>query len=857
MSSFNPFDPLGKNDDPFNNFSSYKGPSERIDITELFSERTKAALQRAAKIVVAKKQKNIDSEHLLYALVNDGEELISNILKELDIKGEDLKTYIENQLSEANYETTQIGLTPRAKQIIQLAFQEAQELRHNYIGTEHILLGIIRETEGLGAQILRKYAISHTKARQAVIKIVGEGDKEGTKFKTQSTTPELDKYSKDLTDLAIQGKIDPVVGRSDEITRIIEILSRRKKNNPVLIGEPGVGKTAIVEGLAARITSGNVPDILKSKKVKSLDLGLLVAGSKFRGEFEERAKKLITELEKTQREIILFIDELHTIVGSGSHEGEMDLANMIKPALARGEMQVIGATTLNEYKKYIEKDAALERRFQPILVEEPNVDQTIEILRGIRDRYEAHHRIKISDEALVSAAELSDRYIKDRFLPDKAIDVIDEAASKVRLRVTAEPEELRQMKLKIKKLETERESLTRANKLKEAAELKMAIEKLKENIKPLEDDWQRKLGTGSPEVLFSDISEVISQITGVPVTDLNQEEKEQLIHLEEKLHERIVGQEEAIKLVSEAVRRARVGLKNPNKPIATFMFLGPTGVGKTELAKALSEKIFGDEDAMIRLDMSEYMERHAVSKLIGSPPGYVGFEEGGQLTERVRRHPFSVILLDEIEKAHPDVFNILLQIFDDGRLTDSKGRLVDFKNTIIIATSNLGSTMMLELLNPNNQDIENTNELPVFNDTKNIKMKKKILKKQSPPDWKVIKDRLNQVLKNNFRPEFINRIDEIIIFKALIPEELVQIVKLSIARTAQLLKAQKMSLILTDKAIQELARLGYDPQFGARPVRRIIQRRIENSLSNKILTGEYKEGDTIKIDFQDDFIFSK
>src|SRR3989344_4537366 len=546
---YDPFDPFGNNDDPFNRFSDYRGSSERVDISELFSEKTKELLQEAAQITISQKQRNIDSEHLLLALLKNSD-LVQSILKNLDLNQEELQKYAESQLGTSNYSGNNIGLTPRAKQIIQLAFQEALELGHNYIGPEHILLGIIREAEGLGAQILKKHGISNPKARQAVINVVGEGDKEGKKFKEKSTTPELDKYSKDLTILASQGKIDPVIGRADEITRVIEILARRKKNNPVLIGEPGVGKTAIIEGLAQRIIQSNVPDILKNKKVKALDLGLLVAGSKFRGEFEERAKKLINEIEPAEREIILFIDELHTIVGSGASEGELDLANMIKPALARGDLQVIGATTINEYKKYIEKDAALERRFQPVLVDEPSVEQTIEILHGIRDKYEAHHRIKISDEALVAASQLADRYIKDRFLPDKAIDVVDEAASKVRLRVTAEPEELRQLKSEITKMERERESLTRSNKHKQAADLKIKIEQIKEKITPLEENWKRAIGTGSSEVLVKDVAEVVSKITGIPVKELNEAEKMRLLHLEDKLHERIIGQQEAVKLVS-------------------------------------------------------------------------------------------------------------------------------------------------------------------------------------------------------------------------------------------------------------------------------------------------------------------
>ncbi len=842
------------NNNQFNNFGDYHGPSERTDITRLFSERTKEAIQTAAKAVIATKQKNIDSEHLLYALATDGE-VMQRIFKELDIDKAELANYLQNQMLTANFETRSIGITPRGKQILQLAFQEALELGHNYIGTEHLLLGIIREGEGLAAQILKKYGISHSKARQAVVKILGEGDKDGNNLQETSTTPELDKYSKDLTAAAKQGKIDPVVGRAAEITRVIEILARRKKNNPVLIGEPGVGKTAIVEGLAQRIHTGNVPDILKGKKVKALDIGMLIAGSKFRGEFEDRAKKLIQELEKADREVILFIDELHTIIGSGASEGELDLANMIKPSLARGELQVIGATTTSEYKKYIEKDAALERRFQPVLVNEPSIEQTIEILRGIRDRYEAHHRLKINDEALIAAANLSDRYIKDRFLPDKAIDIIDEAASKVRLRVTAEPENIKQHKLQIERLERERESLTRADKHKDAAELKVQIEQLKEIVSPLEEKWKKEIGTGNPEVYSKDVYEVVSLMTGIPLTELTSTEKENLLNLEQRLHERVISQIDAVKKVSEAIRRARVGLKNPNRPIASFLFMGPTGVGKTELSKALAEIIFGSENNMIRLDMTEYMEKHSVAKLIGSPPGYVGFEEGGQLTEKVRRHPYAVILLDEIEKAHPDIFNILLQILEDGRLTDAKGRTVDFKNTIIIATSNLGSQIILETLaeakSPTNRK---TNQ----EQSDWITMKSPIYstEKSKQTAWQKLDTKLMELLKKTFRPEFLNRLDEIITFKPLVKDDLLAIVKLMLNTTKQLLATQKMQLEISDKTYFELANRGFDSQFGARPLRRVLQREIDNPLSVGILEGRFKAGDTIKIDFNKEFIFS-
>lgn len=851
---FDPDNPYNENYDPFSRFSDYQGPSEKTDITELFSERTKEAIQEAAKITLEHKQHNIDTEHLLAGVLSSGE-LINNIIKSLDLDPEEFKAYIEEQMKTGDFSGNNIGITPRAKQVLQLSFQEALALSHNYIGTEHVLLALLRENEGLAAQILKKHGVTHPKLRQAVIKSVGEGDKEGEGIRTRSKTPELDKYSKDLTQYAKEGKIDPVVGRADEITRVIEILARRKKNNPVLIGEPGVGKTAIVEGLAQRIITGNVPDVLKDKQVKALDIGMLIAGSKFRGEFEERAKKLIIELEKSDREVILFIDELHTIVGSGAEEGQMDLSNMIKPSLARGELQVIGATTINEYKKYIEKDAALERRFQPVLIEEPNVEQSIEILRGIRDRYEAHHRLKITDKALVAAAELSDRYIKDRFLPDKAIDVIDEASSKVRLRATAEPEELRQLKNEIIKLERERESLTRANRHEDAAKIKVIIEQKKEAKEPLDEAWKRDVGTGNPEVTVEDVYLVVSKMTGIPLTEISSAEKEQLLKLEEKLHEKVVSQDEAIKLVSEAIRRSRVGLKNPNRPIASFLFLGPTGVGKTELAKALAELIFGDESVMVRLDMSEYMEKHAVAKLIGSPPGYVGYEEGGQLTEKVRRHPYSVILLDEIEKAHPDVFNILLQIFDDGRLTDAKGRTVDFKNTIIIATSNIGSNIILNAL-------ARINKPALFNETTKgnglIKMKndkdEKVINKKIK--WDDVQKLLNEELKRRLRPEFLNRIDEIIIFKPLKPVDLIAIVKLMLDKTRRLLKAQKMDMEVSDPAVKEIAKRGFDPQFGARPIRRMIQRLIENPISIGILEDRYKEGSIIKVDYKDDFIFT-
>ncbi len=826
-----------------------------MQLSDLFSERTNRALQEAAQFAVEHGQRSIDTEHILYGLAQDGS-VMQRIFKELDIEVAELLTQVGNLVARGGVQGTTPRLSPRAAQAIQLAYEEALDLKHKYIGTEHLFLGLLLEGEGLAAQLLRKSGVTQAKARDAVVKVVGEGGLkgEGEEVATgESQTPTLDQFAKDLTDFAAQNKIDPVIGRSDEITRVIEILSRRKKNNPVLIGEPGVGKTAIVEGLAVRIQSGNVPDILKGKRIKALDLGMLLAGSKYRGEFEERAKKMIDEVEQSDRKIILFIDELHTIVGSGAREGELDLSNMLKPALARGGMQIIGATTLSEYQKYIEKDAALERRFQPVIVDEPTVDETIQILQGIKERYEAHHKLKIKDSALKAAANLADRYIKDRFMPDKAIDVIDEAASRVRLRFTSEPEEISKLRVEIKKLETEREALTRANMHKEAAETKVEIEKLKEQLEPMLEELARERGTDTPEVRVHDVQEVISRMTGVPVTDLTTQDESDLANLEKRLHERIIGQDEAVTLVAQAVRRARVGLKDPKRPIASFLFLGPTGVGKTELAKALAETVFGDENNIIRLDMSEYMEKFAVSRLIGSPPGYVGFEEGGQLTEQVRRKPYSLILLDELEKAHADVFNILLQVMEDGRLTDSKGRVVDFRNTIIIATSNLGSEVILEFLQKQDEErvaAADTNQ-PETTETETKYIKTKPATSQNGDSimnsWNNLKTAILKVLQKAFRPEFVNRFDEIVMFKALSMEQMEGIVKLMLDRTVEMLAARDIQLEITTDAVKHLAAISYDPEFGARPARRTIQREVENKLTEKIIADEVNAGDKLKL----------
>ena len=799
---------------------------ERINIFDYFSERAKAVVYDSIEKAREFKSKYVDTEHLLLALLE--EEVALSLISELGIKPEDLRAYLEQNIIEGEEELeSDPDFSPRAKKVLELAFHKAREFGHNYVGSEHILLGLVLEGEGMAAQVLAKYNVDSEKTENLLIRTIG---KEKTK-KVKTNTPTLDQYSVDLTREARNGKLDPVIGRADEIARVIQVLSRRTKNNPVLVGEPGVGKTAIVEGLAQRIVLGNVPETLSGKRVIALDLSAMLAGTKYRGEFERRMKKILKEIKAAQKDIILFIDELHTVVGAGNAEGAIDAANMLKPALARGDLQAIGATTLDEYRKYIEKDAALERRFQPIIISEPNVSTTIEILRGLRDKYEAHHKVKISDQALVAAASLSDRYITDRFLPDKAIDLIDEAAAKLRLTSITAPEKLKELESEISKLKKEKEAAQKIKNKKKTLILDKELKDKQKQKNKLEADWKKTKGTSKPVVSASDIEEVVSCWTGIPVTQISEEETEKLLNLESRLHARIIGQDEAVKAVASCIRRGRAGLSDPKRPIGSFIFLGPTGVGKTELAKTLAAILFGDQDAMIRIDMSEYMEKHTVSRLIGSPPGYVGYEEGGQLTEAVRRKPYSVILFDEIEKAHPDVFNTLLQILEDGRLTDAKGKTVDFKNTVIIATSNIGSHLISSRTS-GKFGFKTESQENKFEENKKYEETKKQLLAE---------------LRKHFRPEFLNRIDEIIVFHALNKAQIKQIVNLMLAEVLALLRKQSIDLKVDEKVKDVLACEGYDPTFGARPLRRLIQKKIENPLSLLLLSGKFKGGDKIHV----------
>jgi len=796
---------------------------------ERFTERARRVIILAQEEAKRLNHSAVGTEHILLGIIREGEGVASKVLESLNISPDRVRSEIEAAIGRGErtpYE--EVAFTPRAKKVLELALDEARRLGHNYIGTEHLLLGLIREGEGVAARVLEAMGAYLERVRAQVVYLLGE---EGTTSYTRqaSKTPTLDEFGRDLTKLARENKLDPVIGREREIERLIQVLSRRTKNNPALIGEPGVGKTAITEGLAQRIVRGDIPEVLRNKRVVQLDLAALVAGTKYRGEFEERMKKVMDEIRKAQGEVVLFVDELHTLVGAGAAEGAIDASNILKPALARGELQCIGATTLDEYRKYVERDAALERRFQPILVSEPTVEQSIEILKGLRERYEAHHGVTISDDALVAAATLAEKYIADRFLPDKAIDLMDEASSKIRLQASFLPQEVRQAVERVERVRREKEETIKNQDFEKAAQLRDRERVLRQKLEELESSWKKDKGHDVSTVTAEDIADIVSSWTGIPVTRLVEEETQKLLRMEESIHERIVGQEEAVHAVSKAVRRARAGLKDPRRPVGSFIFLGPTGVGKTELARALAEFLFGDENALIRIDMSEYSERHTVSRLVGSPPGYVGYEEGGQLTEQVRRRPYSVILFDEIEKAHPEIFNVLLQILDDGRLTDAQGRAVDFKNAVIIMTSNVGAPLLEKEIGIG---FRPAGSEATTLDTAYTRMK----------------EHITEELRRTFRPEFLNRIDEVIIFRPLTSDQIRAIVSILIARVQRELRGQSMALEITDAAIDVLAKEGFDPTFGARPLLRTIQRLIEDKLSDELLRGNFKAGDTVIVD---------
>ena len=776
----------------------------------------------------------VGTEQILLGLIGEGTGVAAKVLKSMGVNLKDARVEVEKIIGRGSgFVAVEIPFTPRAKRVLELSLEEARQLGHNYIGTEHLLLGLIREGEGVAARVLENLGVDLAKVRTQVIRMLGEtaevtaGGGQG-----RTKTPTLDEFGVNLTNLAAEGKLDPVVGRQSEIERVIQILGRRTKNNPVLIGEPGVGKSALAEGLAQRIANEDVPDLLEEKRVVTLDIGLLVAGTKYRGEFEERLKKIMDEIRQASN-VILVIDEVHTLIGAGAAEGAIDAANILKPALARGELQCIGATTLDEYRKHIERDAALERRFQPVMVGEPSVEETIEILYGLRERYEKHHKLKILDESLEAAAKLSDRYISDRYLPDKAIDLIDEAGSRVRLINSQLPPAAKELDKELRQVLRDKDYAVRGQDFDKAGELRDREMDLKAQIKSIAQSQKAESEdkSDSPSVTEDDIAHIVASWTGVPVSKLTESESEKLMHMEETLHQRLVGQDEAVRAVSRAIRRARVGLKNPNRPIASFVFSGPTGVGKTELTKALASYFFGSEEAMVRLDMSEYMERHTVSKLIGSPPGYVGYNEGGQLTEAVRRRPYTVILFDEIEKAHPDVFNMLLQILEDGRLTDAKGRTVDFKNTLLIMTSNIGSKV-----------IEKGGGGLGFDFAEN----------EADSQYNRIRSLVNEELKQYFRPEFLNRLDEIIVFRQLSKDEVKEISELLLKEVFGRLEEKGIALELTDRFKERLVEEGYNPSYGARPLRRAIMRLLEDTLSEEILTKRIKEGDTAVVDVDEE-----
>ena len=807
-------------------------------MTYKFTNSAQNVIEIAKEIAVELGHNYIGTEHILYGLTEEENGVASRVLENQGITPENVLEEIENLIGrDDEKEITSLSFTPRTKRIIENAFVEARKLDSEYIGTEHILIGIMREADSIAVRIMLDLGINPQKLYNEIVKVLEEDEninmQDGGSNKNSgsyNSTPTLNQYGTDLTKEASMGKLDPVIGRKNEIERVVQILSRRTKNNPCLIGEPGVGKTAVVEGLAEKIVQGDVPELLKNKRVVTVDLSSMVAGAKYRGDFEERIKKALNEVKKAG-DVILFIDEIHTIVGAGSAEGAIDAANILKPLLARGEIQLIGATTLNEYRKYIEKDSALERRFSPVTVNEPTHEETVQILKGIRDKYEAHHNIKITDEAINSAVELSTRYINDRFLPDKAIDLIDEASSKIRLTSLEEPESIKELENKIQNMNQEKEDAVKIQKFEKAAKLRDEVNSLKEELEKEKNKWNSKKTKTIPKLTEEDIAKVIASWTGIPAAKITQDENKKLKNLDKELHKRVIGQNEAVDAVAKAIRRSRVGLKNPNRPIGSFLFLGPTGVGKTELSKALAESLFGTEDSIIRIDMSEFMEQHSVAKLIGAPPGYVGFDDGGQLTEKIRRKPYSVILFDEIEKAHPDVMNMLLQILEDGRLTDSQGRTVNFKNTVIIMTSNIGARL-----------ITDKKSLGFANSSEEDETK----------EYEDIKKNVMAELKKELRPEFINRIDDIIVFHKLNDDEIRSIIDLLLRNVEQRLVEQGLNIKI-DKSVKELiAKKGVDKEFGARPLRRAIQNIVEDKLAEEILDGNIKTGVEAKLVAKDD-----
>ena len=814
-------------------------------MTYKFTNRANKAIEIANDIALELGHSYIGTEHILYGLAKEGNGIASKVLENQNVTADDILNKIEELIGSDESIENIVDFTPRTKRVVESAFIEARKLGYNFIGTEHLLIGILREGDCVAAKILLDLNVNIPKLYNEIVKVINEGEdynssdnssnnsNGGKRRGSYNQTPTLNQFGQDLTKKAEEGKLDPVIGRKQEIERVIEILSRRTKNNPCLIGEPGVGKTAAVEGLAQKIASGDVPEILKDKRVVTLDISGMVAGAKYRGDFEERIKKALNEVKKAG-DVILFIDEIHTIVGAGAAEGAIDAANILKPLLARGEIQLVGATTLNEYRKFIEKDAALERRFSPVTVNEPSEKETIQILKGIRDKYEAHHNVKITDEAIEAAVKLSIRYVNDRFLPDKAIDLIDEASSKARLRTYTEPDSLKELQEKIDKTKNEKEEAVLNQKFEKAAELRDTEKALRDKFEKEQSKWKSKNTKSIVTITEENIAEVIANWTGIPAKKITEDENEKLKNLEKELHKRVIGQNEAVEAVSKAIRRGRVGLKDPNRPIGSFLFLGPTGVGKTELSKALAEVLFGDENAMIRLDMSEFMEPHSVSKLIGAPPGYVGFDDGGQLTEKIRRKPYSVVLFDEIEKAHPDVMNMLLQILEDGRLTDSQGRTVNFKNTVIIMTSNLGARLITD-----KKHLGFTNSSNLSNkENKSIDIQK---------EYEETKKEVMAELKKELRPEFINRIDEIIVFHKLNDNDINQIIDIMLKEVVNRLKEQKYDVKFEPDVKEMIAKEGIDKNFGARPLRRTIQNLVEDKLAEEILDGKLVKGKVNKI----------